>query len=162
MSKRSWQASLSRTIKGRRVAVVGMGHELRGDDAAGIAVARALHASLPDDERALAIDAGPVPENQTGPLRRFWPDIVLFVDAAEMDEPPGAIRWLPWNEADGLGASTHTLSLQILARFLIRELGCKVALLGIQPVDNAIASRLSPEMAEAIDAIVQHLLRVLS
>jgi hydrogenase 3 maturation protease len=161
MSKPSWRASLSQRIKGNkahgslpRIAVLGIGHELRGDDAAGLAVARALQRALAGDGHWLVIDAGPTPENQTGPLRRFKPDVVLLVDAAQMDEAPGVIRWLPWNETGGISASTHTLSPQVLARFLIGELGCEVALLGIQPAHNAIDARLSPEVAEAVATIV--------
>jgi hydrogenase 3 maturation protease len=161
MSKLSWQASLSQMIRGNklhgsvpRVAVVGIGHELRGDDGAGLAVARALQTALADEERVLVIDAGSAPENQTGPLRRFRPDVVLFVDAAQMDEQPGVIRWLPWKETDGISASTHTLSPSILGRFLISQVGCEVALLGIQPANDAINDRLSPEVAEAVDTVV--------
>jgi hydrogenase 3 maturation protease len=145
-----------------RIAVVGMGHELRGDDAAGVAVARALQAALGDDDRWLVIDAGPAPENYTGPLRRFEPDLVLFVDAAQMDEAPGTIRWLPWRETDRLGSSTHTLSPQVLARFLIRELGCEATLVGIQPSHDTLAAPLSPEVADAVDTVVLCLLRLLA
>jgi hydrogenase 3 maturation protease len=161
MSKPSWQTSLSQTLKldktrasVRRVAMVGMGHELRGDDAAGLIVARALQTALADDERVLVIDAGSVPENQTGPLRHFEPDVVLLVDAAQMDEEPGVIRWVPWHEADGLSASTHTLPLCVLAGYLVSELGCEVALLCIQPADNAIGVPLSLQVAEAVETIV--------
>jgi hydrogenase 3 maturation protease len=161
MSKLSWQAALSRTISGDkahgsvpRVAVVGVGHELRGDDAAGLAVARALQAALAGDERVLVIDAGPVPENYVGPLRRFQPDVVVLVDAAQMGEEAGVIRWLSWQETDGLSASTHTLSPRLLAQFLISELSCEVALLGVQPNNNAIDDPLSSEVVGAVDEIV--------
>ena len=40
------------------------------------------------------MEAGPAPENFTGPLRRFRPDLVLLVDAAQMDAEPGTIGWL--------------------------------------------------------------------
>lgn len=160
MSKPSWQTALSRTIKGDkargsapRVAVVGVGHELRGDDAAGLAVARALQTALAGDERMLVIDAGPVPENYVGPLRRFQPDVVLLVDAAQLGEEAGVIRWLSWKETDGLSASTHTLSPRLLAQFLISELGCEVALLGIQPRNDAIDAPLSSEVVSAVDEI---------
>jgi hydrogenase 3 maturation protease len=145
-----------------RIAVVGMGHELRGDDAAGVAVARILRSALGDSEHLLVIDAGAAPENHTGPLRRFQPDVVLFVDAAQMDEAPGTIRWLSWHEAEGLGAFTHTLSPRVLASFLTSELDCKVALLGIQPADDAAIDALTPEVEEAVDTVVLSLLRVLS
>jgi hydrogenase 3 maturation protease len=161
MSKPSWQVSLSRTISGDRapgsvprLAVVGVGHELRGDDAAGLAVARALQTALAGNERVLVIDAGPVPENHVGPLRRFRPDVVLLVDAAQLGEEAGVIRWLSWKETEGLTASTHSLSPRLLAQFLIGELGCEVALLGIQPRNNAIDDPLSSEVVSAVDAIV--------
>ncbi len=169
MSRASDRAKASPTTKRAkaprlppRVAVVGMGHELRGDDAAGVVVARALQMALGDDERLLIIDAGSVPENHTGPLRRFAPDLVLFVDAAQMDEAPGTIRWLPWPETQRAGAATHGPSPHTLAKFLIGELGCEVTWVGIQPAGNEIAAPLSPEVAEAVDTVVLCLLRVLA
>jgi hydrogenase 3 maturation protease len=169
MSMPPWHTSLSQTLKHSttqsptpRVAVVGVGHELRGDDAAGLAVARALKAALADDERVLVIDAGSAPENQTGPLRRFRPDVVLFIDAAQINKAPGVIQWLPWEETDGISASTHTLPLSVLARYLIGELGCEVALLCIQPADNTIGVALSPGVTKAVDSIVSALLRLVS
>jgi hydrogenase 3 maturation protease len=144
------------------MAVVGMGHELRGDDAAGVVAARSLMAALADlDEsrqspasRLLVIDAGPAPENHTGSLRRFQPDLVVLVDAAHMDEAPGAIRWLPWQDSAGLSASTHTLPVHVLARYLTAELGCQVALIGIQPAGTRLGAPLSPEAQAAVACIV--------
>jgi hydrogenase 3 maturation protease len=164
MSKPSWRISLIQTLKRNkasdsvpRVAVVGVGHELCGDDAAGLAAARALQTALADDERFLVIEAGPTPENQTGLLRRFKPDLVLLIDAAQMGETPGVIRWLPWDETDGISASTHTLPFHILARYLVSELGCEVALLCIQPARNTVGAPLSPKVAEAVHTIVDAL-----
>lgn len=141
------------------MAVVGVGHEWRGDDAAGLAVARALQPPAEGDGRApwLAIEAGPAPENCTGPLRRFGPDLVLLVDAARMGEPPGTVRWLDWRAAGGFGASTHTLPLSMLARYLTAELGCVVALLGIQPADLGAGASLSPPVRQAVDRVARAL-----
>jgi hydrogenase 3 maturation protease len=165
MSKPPWHTSLSQKLKPNakhgstpRVAVVGIGHELRGDDAAGLAVARALQGALGQDKDWLVIDAGSAPENQTGALRRFGPDVVLFIDAAQMDKAPGVIQWLSWEETEGISASTHTLPLSVLARYLIGELGCEVALLCIQPADDAIGVALSPSVTKAVDSIVSALL----
>jgi len=166
MLKPRWQVSLSQTLHRRssppRVAVVGIGHELSGDDAAGLAVVRALKGALAPAERVLLVDAGPAPENTTGLLRRFAPDLVLLVDAAQMDEPPGAVRWLDWQETSGVSASTHTLPLHMLARYLVAELSCEVALLGIQPAGNMIGAPLSPEVEEAVDAVAAGLAAALS
>ncbi|HEY44281.1 MAG TPA: hydrogenase 3 maturation endopeptidase HyCI [Anaerolineae bacterium] len=124
---------LNRTNKTIRVAVVGIGHELRGDDAAGVELARILNSLSTDQEHLLVIDANSAPENCTGLLRRFGPDLVIMVDAAQMDEEPGEVQWIPWQATVGLGASTHTLPLHILANYLTAELECEVRLLGIQP-----------------------------
>jgi hydrogenase 3 maturation protease len=134
-----------------RIAIAGIGHELRGDDAAGLLVARQL-APLNNDH-LLVIEAGHAPENHTGRLRQFAPDLILLVDSAQLDEPPGAIRWLPWAETSGLSASTHTLPPYMLARYLTTELNCEVALIGIQPQDTSLGVPLSPAVQAAARAI---------
>src|SRR5512147_1394215 len=116
-----------------RVAILGIGNELSGDDGAGVRVVRELAARLPATPGVLLIDGGVAPENFTGPLRRFQPDLVLEIDAALLDEPPGTTRAIDWREADGLSASTHTLPPSVLASYLVSELKCDVRLIGIQP-----------------------------
>jgi hydrogenase 3 maturation protease len=142
--------------------VVGIGHELRGDDAAGIAVARALRPRVAAHEQVLVIDAGPAPENFTGPLRRFDPDLVLLVDAAQMNETAGTVRWLACRETAGLSASTHTLPPYVLAGYLTAELGCEVALLGIQPGNAClVGAPLSTAVRKAVSAVAQALAEAL-
>lgn len=149
-----------------RLAVVGIGQELRGDDAAGLWVARGLlagesrrrpHKEAGEPAQLLLIEAGPVPENFTGPLRRFAPDLVLLIDAAEMGEPPGTIRCLTPEEADGFGASTHTLPLSTFSLYLQSDLNCRAAILGIQPGSNGLEESLTPEVAQAVEDLVQQL-----
>src|SRR3989304_235438 len=95
---------------GQRAAVVGLGQEWGGDDAAGLQVARTmLRAKSLAGSAWLVVDAGSAPENCLGALRRHKPDLLLLVDAAEMGESPGAVRLLDWKAATGLSASTHTL-----------------------------------------------------
>ena len=140
-----------------RVAILGIGHELRGDDAAGLSVARKLLERSSGRSNLLVIEAESAPENHTGPLRRFEPDLVLLVDAAEMGEASGVIRWLDWQETTGLSASTHTLPPYVLAQYLTSELHCDVALIGIQPAGTTIGAPLSPEVGQAVEAVVQAL-----
>lgn len=168
MSSPSWLTSLKQKTESLRqsnplfrVAVVGIGHELNGDDAAGIAVARELLPLLAAADRLLVIDAGPAPENTTGSLRAFRPDLVLLVDAAQMNEEPGAVLWLDWQETTGLSASTHTLPPYMLAQYLTAELGCELALIGLQPFSNLFDEPLSPVMRQAVSGVVQGLAAVL-
>jgi hydrogenase maturation protease HycI len=160
-----------------RLAVVGIGHELRGDDAAGVLVARRLIEMLVSrnsfaergdgfilcsSEGLLIVNAGPAPENCTGLLRRFAPDFVLLVDAAQMGVASGEVRWLEWEEIPRSGVWTHSLSLRLLADYLMAELGCEVVLIGIQPVADAFGAPLSPEVQRAVELLAGELARTWS
>lgn len=135
--------------------ILGIGNETSGDDAAGVLAVRALAERLAGRAHVLVIDAGIAPENQTAPVRRFAPDVVVMIDAAQMNEPPGTIRWLDWAATDGLSASTHTLPPYILAKFLVAETGCAVGLIGIQPAQNGFDVPLSAVMAAAVEVVVE-------
>src|SRR5512138_1713340 len=92
-----------------RVAVLGIGNELSGDDAVGVVIAGELRQRLDPRADCFVLDAATAPENFTGPLRRFRPDLVLLVDAAHLSGEPGTITWLDWQQTDGVSGSTHTL-----------------------------------------------------
>ena len=140
-----------------RIAIVGIGNELHGDDAAGPRVVRELAAKLPATPGLLLLDAGIAPENFGGPLRRFRPDLVLEIDAADHGQAPGATAWIDWAEADGLSASTHTLPPSVFATYLVAELGCRVALIGIQPAALDLNAPLSPAVDRACSALADAL-----
>jgi hydrogenase 3 maturation protease len=106
-------------------------------------------------ESLLVIEAEHAPENHTGRVRQFKPTLVLLVDAAQMNEPPGMIRWLAVEQLTGMSASTHTMPPYMLTRFLQAELGCEVALIGIQPADTTLGAPLSEEVKTAVATIVQ-------
>lgn len=154
-----WSNWLKRlgSSNGSRVAIVGIGQELRGDDAAGVLVARALKSALAHIRSVLVIEGGQAPENQTGVLRRFEPDLVLLVDAAEMGAASGEVRWLTQSQIDGLSASTHTLPLSMIAQFLSAELNCEVTLIGIQPAQIILGTALSPAVQKAVDDLARRL-----
>ena len=160
MLNRSWQESLKaelqrlkRNDRPLRVALLGIGHELCGDDAVGVQIAEMLQTRLPADKSLLAIEAGPAPENFTSLLRRYKPDLVLLVDSALMREKPGTVRWLDPHQAEGFSASTHTLPLNILLTYLNFELGCAVSLIGIQPDQTFADAPLTPRVQAAAEQV---------
>jgi hydrogenase 3 maturation protease len=163
----TWKESLNLLFNQRRaesgtlprIAVLGVGNSMRSDDAAGVLAARALsrRACATDTDRILIIEAGPAPENRTGELRKFVPDLVLMIDAAEMGETPGVIQWIPEESIDGMSASTHSLPLSMLAHYLKLELNCTILFLGIQPNSNTVGERVSPDVSRAIDEVVDEL-----
>lgn len=160
----TWQASLQVLLTRRqskregppRLAVVGVGNPLRADDGAGMLVARALkHRSTGSEaDRILILEGGQAPENQTGALRSFAPDLVVIIDAAEMGENPGTIRWIPEETIDGMSTSTHSLPLSMLAHYLRQDLGCRIVFLGIQPGCTEIDGRVSEPVARAIQELI--------
>ncbi len=164
MSNNSWQErlkaelqSLTKADRPLRVAVMGIGHELCGDDAVGLRIAGRLRPLLCGNPDVLILEAGPAPENFTGVLRRFGPDVILLLDSALMDEAPGAIRWLNWQDTEGMSASTHTLPLHILASYLIADLHCAMGLIGIQPEQTFADAPLTPPVQAAAEAVVRGL-----
>jgi hydrogenase 3 maturation protease len=152
-----------------RIAVVGVGQELLGDDAAGLAVCSRLDELLRSSSDssalgrapALVLAAGPAPENCTAQLRRFAPDRVVLVDAARMDAPPGTVRWIPCESADGIGGSTHTLPLRLLCEYLTASLGCRVDLLGIQPAGTELGAPLSEAARAGVETAASQLAELL-
>jgi hydrogenase 3 maturation protease len=178
--KSSWKEPLSRALrKSRKIAFVGVGQELRGDDAAGVLVIRRLieltsgfdrissasprtqaqQTESRPREAPLLFEAGPLPEAAAGPLRRYHPDWVVLVDAADMGEVAGAIRWLDPLQAEDLPGSTHAIPLSGFANYLSSELGCKVAVLGIQSKTLAFDSPVSDEVRRAIEEITAAIIR---
>ena len=167
MSPSSWQNSTSQFLeqwtqrqnRQPRIAILGIGNTLRSDDAAGVLAVRRLTESglFLDLDSVLVLEAGHAPENCTAVLRRFAPDIVLLIDAADMGEAPGAIHWIDMDEIDGISATTHTLPLSMLAEYLSLELNCEVSLLGIQPGSVEVGERVCAEMLHSVREIVDEI-----
>jgi hydrogenase 3 maturation protease len=130
-------------------------HEIigRGGAGAGVLVARRLANRATD--HLLVIEAGQAPENRTTALRRFAPDLVLIVDATGIGGTPGTVGWISEECIDGLSASTHSLPLSMLARYL--KLNCDVMFLGIQPASNEFGEKVSAEVLQAVSEIVEGL-----
>ena len=167
----SWKDSLCqrqklfkrRSSEPARICILGVGNDLRGDDSAGLIAARKLSAdeSFVGAANVLVLEGGPAPENQTGKLRAFQPDLVLFIDAAHLDESPGTIRWISLESIDGMSASSHSLPLSMLARYIISAFDCQVEVLGIQPAQNEVDSELSSPVQAAVAEIMGVLARCL-
>jgi hydrogenase 3 maturation protease len=78
-----------------------------------------------------------------------------------MGERVGAVQWIPEESIDGMSASTHSLPLSILARYLKLELNCSVAILGIQAASNEVGEDVSQQVLQAIQEVVDELERLI-
>jgi hydrogenase 3 maturation protease len=136
---------------------------LSGDDAAGVLAARHLRRRLTGtSDRWLVIDAGLAPESCTGRLRHMRPDLAVLIDAADLGELPGTVRLLDWQQVDALSVSTHTLPLSLVCRYLIAEIGCRVALIGIQAGSTQFGERPARIVREAAAQVAQELAGILT
>ena len=147
-----------------RLAIVGVGNELRGDDSVGVVVARDLlnTPSVQASETLLVIPAGVAIENITGHLRGFAPDLILIIDAADMGDTPGVVHLLPADSVSGISAFTHSLPLSMVVHYLTLELHCPVFLLGIQIRSNEMDIPICAEVFNAAHEVVDGLCEVLS
>jgi hydrogenase 3 maturation protease len=143
--------NLSQAVRNpdNRIAFIGIGSELHGDDGVGIEIIRSLSTRAGSFSRFSFMEGGTLPESVTGPIRRFAPNLVIIFDAAEFGGAPGEFRWLDTLEIDGFSASTHTFPLGAFADYLRKEFACEVQLLGIQPKAIEFGTILSPEVKKA-------------
>ncbi|MCL2888843.1 MAG: hydrogenase maturation protease [Eggerthellaceae bacterium] len=161
--------------KASRIGILGCGSFLRGDDAAGSAIAQNLldtlgdgSAAFGDGSEATALDPSPMsskpapglqiqvfmgdvaPESLTGEIKRFNPDLLLIIDAIDMGLAPGDSRIILTEEVGGVSFSGHILPLPILIDYLEREIGCLILLLGIQTESLEFLAEMTPAVAFAV------------
>lgn len=146
---------------GFKLAVLGVGNEFRADDIAGLLVVRAIQARVNSSPHLLLLEGGLAPENFTGKIRAFNPDVLLLCDAADMGLKPGEVRWLSPLEMDGYSASSHTLPLSVLSQFVKEDIGCEIGVLGIQVAALEMYQPVSEEVYRAAEELAVDLLELL-
>jgi hydrogenase maturation protease len=150
----------------RRTAVLGVGNRLWGDDGAGPELLSRLREEWGGQEtllnsqgQMLFIDAGDSPEDWLIRVIDFKPDVILVIDAMDLQAEPGSMAIL---QSQGLPeascCSTHRLPLRTLLH-LWEKSGSKTLVLGIQPKDVVFREGLSPEVKVSIDSLAQFLSR---
>ncbi len=126
--------------------LVGVGSDLRGDDAFGPLLARRLAAAgLP------ALDAGTSPESHTGPILRSGAEVLILADVGNLQAPAGTLRLLEPESVAAGGSSTHDPSLSLLIRFLSAQRPVTVRILAVAPTRRGLGHPPSPEVAAAIE-----------
>lgn len=136
-----------------KLAVVGVGNSLRGDDAAGCRVAQRLRPTA----QASVFVAGDVPESVLFQVVAARPDTVVFIDAADLGAAPGAVALLEQDQLTGYCPTTHRVPLRLLMDILRREARADVFLLAIQPgridLGSPISSRVEASVALLAEAL---------
>jgi len=137
--------------------VIGLGNELRGDDAVGLRVARLLSGTLPAEVRVLECEGEPVA------LLSAWEghERAVVVDATRSGAEPGTIRRLAAHEgplpSELRRASTHLLGVADaveLARTLGR-LPARTIVYGIEGGVFDAGAELTPPVAAAAELVAE-------
>ena len=143
----------------KTVVVIGMGNELRADDAVGLHVIRLLK---PQTTHRLQVFEGHMtPEAFLKPACDFHPTHVLIVDAAEIHTTPGRWKIISSYELEEGLFTTHAIPATEVAAEFQRRCGAKVAFLGIQPKRRDILLSLSIECQRAAQEIADSICRIL-
>ena len=143
-----------------RVVIIGMGNELRTDDAIGLLVVRLLK---PYSHTRLQVFEGHMtPDVFIAPACAVHPTHLLIVDAAEIHKNPGTWQLLfPKEVEEGL-FTTHAIPAIEVAAEIQRRCGAKVAFLGIQPKSRDISLSQSKECLRAAEEIADIIRRIIA
>jgi hydrogenase maturation protease len=143
--------------------VIGVGNEMRGDDAVGLAVVRALSGTLPDGVAVLECEGEPVS------LLAAWEGHAraIVVDATQSGADPGTIRRITAHDGPlppALGSSsTHLLGLADAVE-LARALGRlpeATIVYGIEGASFSAGAGLSEPVAAAAERVAASIRREL-
>lgn len=144
-----------------KVTILGVGNELRGDDAAGVLVAEKLQKRLESSE-VLVISAGQVPENFSSEIVEFNPDHLILLDSVDLGEIPGSIFRIDPSDISNPSLSTHSLSLKKIIDYWKENTGAKITFLGIQPKEVSFDAGLSEEVEKTVNEISDFLLKIIN
>lgn len=140
----------------KKIALLGVGSELRGDDAAGILVAAHLRKTCQKNikqQRFKVFLGATAPENLTGQIKSFKPSCLIIVDSADLGKKAGAVKLINPAEVEGFSFCTHRLPLKIMADYLIKSLACEILIIGIQPGRLDFASRPSKAVEKSVKLV---------
>jgi hydrogenase maturation protease len=129
---------------------VGVGNELRGDDAAGLVLFDSLKESL-DPARHGFIRAEDIIESYITDIVQDPRDTVIIIDAAA-GIGPGSLIFGLFNEHGDSGLSTHRMALRLTGKIL-NENGKQAYLLGIGVRDTDYRMGLNEETAADVSAL---------
>jgi len=106
----------------KRVAILGIGSELRGDDAVGLLVLNNLrHKIFAIKKRRIVcklFNGGTAPENLTGEIRRFKPGHLIMIDAVELGKRPGTVALVDIKKVESTAFLTHKLPVKLMLDYL--------------------------------------------
>ncbi|MDO8535502.1 MAG: hydrogenase 3 maturation endopeptidase HyCI [Candidatus Omnitrophota bacterium] len=161
----SLKVELAARLKGaKRVAVLGVGSELRGDDIAGILVLEALKKckKIRPSVKLGTFEGSTAPENLTGEIKTFKPTHLIIVDTADIGEKPGTVLLLRADEVgQGISFSTHKIPPKILIDYIASSLKCEIIIIGIQPKSISFGKPASKAVIDSSKSVSKSIIEAL-
>ncbi len=141
-----------------KVAILGVGSELRSDDAAGILAAQQIKKISQQKKKSapqVKVFIGETaPENLTGEIKRFKPSHLIIIDSADMSTKPGRIKIINPDKIGGTSFCTHSLPIKVMIDYLQQSCpDLKVIVIGIQPQTIAVGSNVSKKVSQAVEEL---------
>lgn len=138
-------------LKGK-LAIVGIGNIIRGDDGLGPKLIGILKSR--DLPGVTLFDCGTAPENYIFPILATSCDTVVLVDAADIGKDPGCIEVFGLDRISRVSFSTHNPSPRLFTDLLKtgRE-DMNIFVISVQPKSTGIGAPMSREVLEALDSI---------
>ena len=133
--------------------IMGIGNDMRGDDAIGVYVARKFK-----KDGWYKIIAGQVPEDFTMEIKKIRPELLIIIDAALMNLIPGTVRIVPVEKLPDVAFSTHGMPLSFFINYIAKYVG-DVILVGIEPSSMEFGEDISLEVKKAGDELLKILIK---
>jgi len=140
-------------LAGSKAVILGIGNELKGDDAVGPLICRQLLGKT----CAEVIDAGTVPENYIQKIVSVNPETLIVLDAIDFGASPGTIRLFQPKQLNSIVISTHTLSPRLFVELITGQIDPDVLFIGIQPAQVKLGEPLSDQIRQAAENVLHAL-----
>lgn len=145
------RTTLKNSLAGaRKIAILGIGSDLRADDVAGMLASEGIARSCARSKTkvpAKVYFGGTAPENLTGEIKRFKPSHIIMIDSIDLKKKPGTIFALqPEQVGGGASFSTHKMPARVLVDYLLKSFPCSVVIVGIQPKTVEFGKALTKEV----------------
>jgi len=147
-----------------RIAVLGIGSDLRGDDVVGILAAQQIEKSIKNKTTPPQVQVfigETAPENLTGEIKRFNPTLMIIIDSADLDTEPGQIRVLNVEEIGGTSFCTHSLPIKVMVDYLLQSLKFEVITIGVQPKTLAVGAKPSKQIIQVAKRLSETIVKLL-
>jgi hydrogenase 3 maturation protease len=154
----------NKLLNAKKVAILGIGSELRGDDVAGLLAAQQIEKNTKGKSITpqLQVFIGETaPENLTGEIKNFQPTHLIIIDAAELNKEPGHIEIMEPETIGGTSFCTHSLPLKIVIGYLLESFKFQAIIIGIQPKTLTFGAQPTKEVVAAAKNIAKTITKLL-